>query len=498
MTRARNIVFASAATIPMLFAGCAATGQSTRSNTTTAQRTAPISRAEAAEGAKAHPQLLAEFGGAMTGPQAQYVESVGKNIAVQSGLGNARNDFTVSLVNSSVNNAFAIPGGYVYTTRQLVTLMNNEAELAAVLGHEVGHVAARHSQRRQQAQTRNTLLGAAGAILSGLILGNNALGSTLSRGFLQGSQLLTLSFSRNQELEADRLGIQYLSRAGYDPDAMGTVLRSLAQQNQLDAQLQGRGNARLPEWASTHPDPASRVQTALRAAQNMPGTVTNRDTFLTRIDGLVYGDDPQQGVIEGRTFIHPELRLSFTAPSGFYMVNGTRAVTIQGQRGQAQLSLAQYDGNLDSYVRRVFASLGGQQQQLAPATIDRTTINGLPAAIGTARVNSQNGAVDVVVVAYEFARDRAYHFQAITQAGQAGVFDSMFGSMRRISAQEAGAVIPRRVDVVTAGPNDTVQTLARRMAYTDGQEARFRVLNGLGSRDTIRPGQKVKIVVRSR
>ena len=145
-----------------------------------------------------------------TGPQARYIETVGKNIAVQSGLAGARDAFTVSTIDSSVNNAFAIPGGYIYTTRQLVALMNNEAELAAVLGHEVAHVAARHAQRRQQNATRNTLLGGLGAILSGVLLGNSQIGQTLSRGLLQGSQMLTLSFSRNQELEADRLGIGYL------------------------------------------------------------------------------------------------------------------------------------------------------------------------------------------------------------------------------------------------------------------------------------------------
>ena len=298
---------------------------------------APINQSEAQMGAEAHPQLLAEFGGAMTGPQAQYVQQVGQNIAVQSGLGYAQSVFTVTLLNSSVNNAFAIPGGYVYTTRQLVALMNNEAELAGVLGHEVGHVAARHAQRRQAAAQQNTLLGAAGAILSGILLGNSGIGQQISQGLLQGSQLLTLRFSRDQELQADELGIQYLNRAGYDPRAMSTVLQSLAAQNALDASLQGRANASVPEWASTHPDPASRVQTALQKAAGGTG-MTNRDTFLTRIDGLVYGDDPEQGVIEGRQFIHPIFRLSFTAPEGFYMVNGTRAVSINGQSGQGQLS----------------------------------------------------------------------------------------------------------------------------------------------------------------
>ncbi|GMM93898.1 M48 family metalloprotease [Qipengyuania sp. MTN3-11] len=488
MPRTKTIATASTAAIALALTGCAATGNIPSSS-------APITQSEAQTGAEAHPQLLAEFGGAMSGPQAQYVQQVGQNIAVQSGLGNARESFTVSLLNSSVNNAFAIPGGYVYTTRQLVALMNNEAELAGVLGHEVGHVAARHSQRRQAQAQQNSILGVLGAVLGSVVGGG--IGQQLGEFALQGSQLLTLRFSREQELEADELGVRYLNSAGYDPNAMSTVLASLAAQNALDAQLQGREDAGIPEWASTHPDPASRVRTAAQMAQGMTG-VTNRDTFLTRIDGLLYGDDPAQGVIEGRQFIHPEMRLAFTAPSGYYMINGTRAVSVNGQGGQAQLTLAPYSGNIENYVANVFAQLGGQQTQLRPQSIQRTTVNGIPAAYGTARVNSGQGQVDVVVFAYEFGNNQAYHFQAITPAGNADVFSSMFNSMRRISASEAANVIPRQIDVVTVGAGDTVNTLASRMAYSNGQEARFRVLNGLSSGQNVTPGQKVKIVVRGR
>lgn len=455
---------------------------------------APITQAEAQQGAQYHEEFVAEFGGRMTGPQASYVEQVGKTIAVQSGLGNSQNAFNVTLLNSSVNNAFAVPGGYVYVTRQLVGLMNDEAELAGVLGHEVGHVAARHSARRQQQAQTTQLGGAAIAILSQVLLGNSQLGNTIAQGALQGSQLLTLRYSRNQELEADQLGVQYLSRAGYDPRAMATVLESLAAQNALDASLQGR-NAAIPEWASTHPDPASRVQNALTLAGGGTG-VTNRDTFLTRINGLLYGDDPKQGVIEGSTFIHPEMRLSFTAPAGFYMVNSTRAVSVNGDSGKAQLSGAAYSGNLETYVRQQFQALAGQQQQLAPQQIERTTVNGIPAVYGIARVNSGQQQVDVVVFAYEFGSNQAYHFSAITPAGRAAVFDPMFRSMRRITAAEAGQVVPRKIEVVTASRTDTVATLARRMAFTDAQEQRFRVLNGLAGSEQVVAGQRYKIVVR--
>ena len=484
-------VMASVAPLALALTGCVGGGPVPSAST-------PITQSEAQQGAEYHPQLLAQFGGAMSGPHANYVETVGKNIAVHSGLGNARDSFTVSLVNSSVNNAFAIPGGYIYTTRQLLALMNNEAELAGVLGHEVAHVAARHSQRRQKKAQRNSILGTVGAVLSGVLLGDSVLGDQLGKTFLQGSQLLTLKFSRTQELQADELGIQYLQSAGYDPRAMGTVLNSLAAQNSLDAQLQGRGDATIPAWESTHPDPAGCVKTALEKAEPMGTGAIKRDSFLAGIDGLIYGDDPEQGVIEGRQFIHPVLRFTFTAPQGFYMTNGSTAVGINGQSGQAQLSLAPYNGNLDTYIRAQFSEIGGDQQQLAPQSIQRTTVNGLTAAYGTARVNNGSSQVDLVVYAYEFSNDRAYHFVAVTPAGSGTVFADMFSSMRRVTNAEASAVVPRRLDVVTVRTGESVAVLANRMAYDDGQEARFRVLNGLGSNDTLRAGQKVKLVVRAR
>lgn len=492
MSRRKILAFASPVALALGLAGCAAVGGAPIPGANT-----PITQSEAQQGREYHAQILQEFGGAMQGSTARYVENVGQNIAVESGLATTPGAFTVSLLNSSVNNAFATTGGYVYTTRQLVTLMDNEAELAAVLGHEVGHVAARHAQRRQQAQQQNTLLGAAGAILSGILLGDSQLGSTLGRAALQGSQLLTLSFSRSQEEEADVLGVRYLSQAGYDPLAMSTVLESLARQSALDAQLQGRNNASLPEWASTHPDPAGRVRDTATLAAGRAGTVLNRDVFLRNIDGLTYGDDPEQGVVEGRQFIHPELRFAFTAPQGFYLVNGTQQVTINGQSGQAELRVTQSSGSLTQFVSNAFQSLSQQGQAIRPQ-IQTTTVNGLPAAYGIATANSSNSRVDVIVFAYDFGGGQTYYYQAIAPAGQSSVFTPMFNSFRRISASEAAQVVPRVIDVVTVQPGDTVASLSRRMAYSNAQEARFRVLNSLDANEGLRAGQQVKLVVRGR
>lgn len=452
-----------------------------------------ITAAEKKQGSEVHPKLLEEFGGAYQVPQTSYVVQVGKGIAVQSGLGNARDDFTVTLLNSPVNNAFAIPGGYVYVTRQLLALMNDEAELAAVLGHEVGHVAARHSEKRQKAAQRNSIIGLLGQIGAAVLLGDGAAGQLGQQVFGTGSQLLTLKYSRKQEEEADDLGVRYLSTAGYDPRALSSMLASLAAQQAIDARAQG-GNARsVPEWASTHPDPARRVSRAAAAAGKFGGTQRNRDVFLTRIDGLLYGDDPKQGMVQGNEFLHPDLGLKFAVPQGFAMQNGTSAVSITGQSAQAQFSMAPYSGDLNRYVDQAFRAVGGNTQ-LNYGQIQRTTVNGLPAAYATARVATRQQTLDVTVFAYSFANNRAYHFAAITPAGRSDLFTPMYQSVRRLSGVESASIRPRRLRVVTIRRGDSVQTLAGRMAYSDYRVERFLALNGLSANTVLTPGQKVKIV----
>lgn len=458
-----------------------------------------ITPAERKQGDEAHPQLVAEFGGAYNGPQAAYVNRIGQNIAVQSGLSRSPRDFTVTLLNSPVNNAFAIPGGYVYVTRQLMALMNDEAELAGVLGHEVGHVAAQHSKKRQSAATRNQILGVLGAVL-GSAIGDNGgllggLGGLLQNNAMQVAQMATLGFSRGQELEADQLGVQYLKKAGYDPLALSTMLASLANQTALEARLSGGDARSIPEWASTHPDPASRVRNAESLAARVgAGGVRNADAFLASVDGVLYGDDPVQGVVEGRDFLHPDLRLKFTVPNGYGMQNGADAVSISGNGGQAQFTTAAYNGDMNAYIASAFKAVAGNAS-ISPGTIQRTTVNGIPAYYSVARANTQSGAVDVTVFAYEFSRTNAYHFVALTKAGGAAVFNPMFNSVRRLNASEVAAIKPRRVDVITVARGDTVATLARRMAYSDYQTERFQVLNRLGASSRLVPGQKVKIVV---
>ncbi len=463
-----------------------------------------ITPQDRAEGAKANTEFLAEFGGAYAGNQASYVRQVGQKIAFQSGIAQNANEFNITLLNSPVSNAFAIPGGYVYITRQLTGLLNNEAELAFVLGHEVGHVAAGHNQSRQKRSTTTGLLGLGAQLLSGILLGNGALGQAVGQGIGTVAQGTLLGFSRAQEYQADDLGILYLNRAGYDPFASASALASLALQNDLDARQSG-DNRTLPEWASTHPDPAARVQRARERAQTYtPGAATagattsgivNRDGFLSAIDSMLYDDDPQQGVVRGSQFLHPVLRFRFTAPQGYTLSNGADAVSVTGQNGQAQLKGggAVASSALDSYVARVFQGLGSDS--IRPGAVQRTTINGVPAAYSVATAQTQQGQIDVGVIAYSL-NGQGYHFLTLAPAGQGlGPFNSMVQSFSALSASDAAAVRARRIDVVTVRSGDTASSLAQRMAYDDFKLERFLVLNGIGGNMILQAGQKVKLVV---
>jgi predicted Zn-dependent protease len=201
-------------------------------------------------------------------------------------------------------------------------------------------------------------------------------------------------------------------------------------------------------------------------------------------------------VIDGRTFRHPDLRLSFTVPDGYGMQNGARAVSIVGQRGQAQFSGGSFNGNLGTYIASAFQAVVGQQAQVTPGQARSTTINGIPAAYSSARVATQQGQVDLTIFAYQWDSNTAYHFALVTPAGSGlGPFAPMVQSLTRMTAAEAAAIRPRVIDVVTVARGDTVTTLANRMAYNDLKVERFRVLNGLAANETVVAGQKVKLVV---
>jgi predicted Zn-dependent protease len=233
-----------------------------------------------------------------------------------------------------------------------------------------------------------------------------------------------------------------------------------------------------------------------RATGKLGSGVRNRDVFLNQLEGTYVDDDPAQGVIDGPTFTHPDLRIQFTVPPGYLMSNGTTAVTISGSAGKAQFGGGRFSGTLENYIIRVFQELTRGQMQIPIPPPQRVSINGMPAALTSARVNTDSGPLDVSVVAYQWDQDRIYHFVMIAPGGSGvGPFAQMINSLRRLSAEEAAAIRPRIIHVVTVAPGDTVQSLAARMAYRDYKVDRFLALNGLSANGTVAPGQKIKLVV---
>jgi len=461
------------------------------------QRLQSLNPRDVQEAARQHPELVAEFGGAETGPRAAYVEGVGRRVAAYSGTANAGQAYHFTTLNSAVENAFAVPGGYVYITRQLMGIMNDEAELAFVVGHETGHIAANHAQARKAASRNNSILGVLGVLLGSVVGGG--FGNLIAQSAAYSSKLRTLSFSRNQEYQADVLGIRYLAQAGYDPNAGASMLRQLTLNSALESRIQGDANRSTPEWASTHPLSQNRVTQAAQIARQTGRAgngLRNRDVFLNQLEGVTVDDDPAQGIIDGRSFTHPDLRMQFMVPTGYLMQNGTTAVSIEGSGGKAQFAGGRFNGSMDQYIGRVLQELTEGKVQLALGPLQRTNVNEIPATYVVGRANSSSGAIDVGVFAYQWDANTVYHFVTLTRGGQGlAPFASMFNSFRRISASEAASIRPRIIDVVTVGRGDTLQSLAGRMAYRNHQMDRFLALNGLDAGSRLVPGQKVKLVV---
>ena len=457
-----------------------------------AQQLRYLNPQDVAEARREHAELVRELGGAETGPRAAYVESVGRRISAPSGIANPGQALHFTTLNSAVANAFSVPGGYVYVTRQLMDLMDDESQLAFAIGHEVGHIAANHAHIREEYAQRSTV-GIFGQIM-GAIFGRGVSDILQAR-----ARLDMLSFSREQEYQADTLSLRYMISAGYDPAGAAGVLAALSRESALESRVQGRTNRQTPEWASTHPLSENRMQRALaeaRATGRLGQGVRNRDAFLSELEGMYVDDDPAQGVIEGATFTHPDLRIQFSVPQGYLMSNGTDAVTISGSAGKAQFRGGRFTGPLDTAIALAFRQLTRGESNIPFPQPQHVTINGMPAAVTTAHVNTDSGPIDASVAAYQWDPQRVYYFVMLTPGGY-GVapFVPMINSLRRITPAESSAIRPRVMHIETVRPGDTVQSLASRMAYRDFKLERFLSLNGLAANSRLVPGQKVKLVV---
>lgn len=444
---------------------------------------------EASVGASEHEKVQQAYGKFMTGPVADYVSRVGAKVATNTERPDVQYKFFV--IDSPIVNAFAIPGGYVYVSRGLLALANNEAEIAGVLGHEIGHITARHSAERM---SHGLLVGLGAAVLSAAV-GDPG----VSRAAGLGSELYIKSYSRGQESQADELGVRYLSHAGYDPQAMASFLKKLDAQTKLEQQIAGSASQSEFNYFSTHPVTSDRIVQASAQAQNYPAGSNDdgRGTHMRAINGMIYGDSPEQGFVKGNNFYHTKLGFMFSVPNGF-AINNTPAQVVAADKASGTVVLFDAAGNAQkpdpaTYISQVW--LAGKDI----GKVDSTTVNGMRAATA-AFAGSVNGkAATIRVMAIEWEPGQFFRFQlAIPTGASASIVNELKRttySFRRLTDSEKASIRPARIQIVNAGPSDTPATLAARMAFSSYREERFRVLNGLATGEGLNGGTQYKIVV---
>ncbi len=450
---------------------------------------------EIAIGRRNHPQILAHYGRYDDPDLQAYVTQVGNRLAAQSHRSELVYRFTV--LDSDEVNAFALPGGYIYITRGLMAYLNSEAELAAVLGHEIGHVTARHSVRQQTAATAAGL----GYTLASIFVPE--LGNSQSQnlyGLL--SNALLSGYGREHELEADRLGAEYLQRTGRDPGAMLTVIGVLKEQEQFahqQARAEGRDYQGYHGLFATHPDHDTRLQEVVNAARLIQTSETSdseaRATYLAKIDGMVFGDSAHQGIRRGNHFHHAPMGFSLTLPEGWSIKNLPDRIIAIAPAGKAQLQIEVEDINKRISPREfIHQRLGLKHLQQGR----KITANGLDGYSGLTPLRTQagnrTGRVSVV-----YLDQQAYIFTgAAVDESIAARVDEQFldtaRSLHRITTAERKLAQPLRLQIATARRNTNYMKLAAESPIDSYAEAYLRLLNGHYPTGQLQAGTLYKIV----
>jgi predicted Zn-dependent protease len=444
---------------------------------------------EARIGREQHEKILKQFGGAyQDATLVRYVDSIGQFLARTSEWPDLV--FTFTVLDTPIVNAFALPGGYVYVTRGLIALADNEAELASVLAHEIGHVAARHAAERYS----RTVVAGIGLTILGVLSGNQLVNDLAGLT----AELVLKGYSRQQELEADTFGVRYLTRAGFESNAMVTFLRRLQAHDALEAKIRGRpGAADEFGFFSTHPRTVDRINQAIAAAGavTIPNPIVARNLYLRKIDGLLYGDNPDQGFIKGRLFAHPRLRFRFEVPPGFRLLNSPDQVVALGPEG-ARILFSGAGREPGRRMTTYLTSVWGRGLSLR--SVEAIDVNGLEAATGWTRVDTRQGPRDLRLVAIAFDPRTVYRFAFLTPPR---LSDALALDLRRttysfrvLSPLEAEGLRPLRIAIATVRAGDTPESLAQRQPFESFSLERFRVLNGLAPGQPLQPGELVKIV----
>ncbi len=436
---------------------------------------------EEAIGRRESPRVIAEYGGVYSDPG---VESALARVV--SRLVAASNDpsrrYRITILNSPVANAFALPGGYLYVTRGLLVLADDNSELAAVLSHEIAHVLANHALERARAVERKDIVEqVATSILSDPNAGRSAVAN---------SRLTLAKFSRDQEIEADRLGIAIAARAGYDPFAASRFIDKLERYASFRSAL-GHENE-MANFLSTHPAALERRDLAVQAARQVgaPGIgEQDRAGYLNSLDGVIFGDDPSEGYIRGRKFLHPRLAIGFEVPPGYRLENTRDAVLAAAGRDTAM----RFDGVSAAATQSPEAYLAsGWVNGLIPGSIRTSQVNRYSVATAAATADDWRFRIAAVKMG-----PRMYRIIFASRDRSADIdtgLQSMLASFHKLKPAEVARLRPLRIDVVRARRGDTIRTMARRMDGVSDGERLFLILNGLAPGERLVDGQLYKVV----
>ena len=438
---------------------------------------------ETALGKEADPQIIAEYGLYNDSALSSFVSNLGQSLAKVSHR--SQLSYTFRVVDSPIVNAFALPGGYVYITRGILAHFNSEDELAGVIGHEIAHVVARHSAEQMSRQQ-----------LVGLGLG---VGSLVSETFAQyanvagaGLGLLLLRYSRDQESESDRLGVEYSTKVGYDAHRMAEFFRTLGRMSEDSGQS-------LPSFMSTHPDPGDREAEVGRLAGEWQKKVAynprnvSRYDYLKRLDGMVYGNDPRQGFVENQTFYHPQLRFQFPIPAGWQLSNSASSVLMIDSEKKAAIKLTL--GQADSPQQEADKFLANEGVSVRRR--EATTVHGYSAVVVESVVKGNDG--DLGVLSYFIKKgEHVYVFHGFTAEAvyrnYAVSFGRVMGGFEDVSDPAVINKQPRRLRIKKAPRSGDVATVLRTLGTDQESLSELALANGMSLNDRIEQGTWVKVV----
>ncbi len=411
-----------------------------------------------------------------------YIQRLGMKLAAVS----ERPDlpWSFKIVDDPTVNAFALPGGFIYVTRGMLYYAENEAELAGVVGHEIGHVTARHSVNQLSKQQLAQLGLMAGTMIEPDIQKYSNLINT-------GLGLLFLKFSRDDEKQADDLGLRYMAKVGYDPRQMDDIFQMLERISQTS------GGGRVPEWLSTHPNPENRYQRIQDEIKTIEatyhGTTVNRKEYLRRLNGIVYGNNPREGFFEGSVFYHPDMKFVFTFPQDWKTLNQKQGVIAGSQEGDAILQLSiSASSNPDAASKAFF-----DQQGISGQSVGRQTVNGLSGVSGSFTAETQQGMLQgkAVFVAYEgkVFEIVGYSTQEKWPSYDRMINSSMF-SFAPLTDQSKLSVQPMRVEIVTTSRSMTLDQFATTFPSPINIQT-LAIINQVTENAQIKSGTEVKRIV---